>query len=436
MITRALLRDSGLALVFNVVAVALSTLAAVFLARVMPLAEFGTYVFVQSAAHVVMVVATLGLPLAANRIVPDLLTQGRVAAVRGYVVAGLAVVTLVPLGAALLVETAAARWMPAPYAAATTGLVFVAAVLSASWQRLVVDALRGAGRPVAATFLDGPAQRGIWLLLAGGLWAGGTALDAATVVLAYAAAAGLVTVVAGAMLVRTVGLRGGVGIAREDVRRWVAIARHMMATPVFYLVLSETDVLLLGLFASPEALGLYNVARRIAEILKFFYTAATGVSMPRFARSHSEGRPDRLQHAVTAAAALSLLPSLVLFAVIAAFGHQLLGLFGARFVDAYPLLLLLSAIKMADPLLGPVTEVMLMAGLHARTTRINLVFGAVAILSNLALIPPFGVLGAALATGLSFIGWKTTLYLVLRRARGPETCLLVTCGRGLLRASA
>ncbi|MFN8924347.1 MAG: lipopolysaccharide biosynthesis protein [Rhodospirillales bacterium] len=436
MISRALLRDSGLALVFNVAAVALSTLAAVFLARTMPLAEFGAYVFVQAAAHVVMVVATLGLPLAANRIVPDLTTRGRADAVRGYVVVGLAVVTLVPLAAALAVELAAARWMPAAYVGPTTGFVFVAAVMSAAWQRFVLDALRGAGRPVAATFLDGPLQRGLWVLLVVGLWAGGADIDAATVVLAYAASAVIVTAVGAAMLARRIALPGPVRVGREDLGHWLETARHMMATPVFYLVLSEADALILGLLASPEAVGLYNVARRIAELLKFFYTAANGVSMPRFARSHSEGRPDRLQRAVTAAAVLSLVPSLVLFAIIAAFGHHLLALFGARFVDAYPLLLLVSAIKMADPLLGPVTEVMLMAGLHARTTRVNIVFGAVAILSNLALIPPFGVHGAALATGLTFIGWKTTLYLILRRARGPETCLVVTCGRSRVRAAA
>lgn len=436
MIPRRLMRDSGLTLAANVAAVALATLAAIFLARVMPLAEFGTYVFVQAAAHVTMVVATLGLPLAANRIVPALLSADRADAVRGYVAAGAAVVTAVPLAAALAVEAVAAHWAGPPYAEALTGSVFVAAVLSAAWQRFLVDVLRGTGSPVASTVLDGPLQRGLWVLIVAGLWAAGIDLDAAGVVLAYAASALLVTAVAGLLLVRRIGIAGGITVDRAELRDWLVTGRHMMATPVFYLVLSEADALILGLLATPEALGFYNVARRIAELLKFFYTATNSVSMPQFARSHAEGRPADLQRAVTAAALLSLLPSLFLFGIILTFGHHLLALFGTRFVEAYPLLVVVAAVKMADPLLGPVTEVMLMAGLHASTTRVNLAFGAVAVLSNLALVPAFGAYGAAVATGLTFVGWKTTLYLILRRARGPETCLMVTCGRTLLRAAA
>jgi O-antigen/teichoic acid export membrane protein len=435
MIPRRLLRDSGLTLVFNIAGVALSTLAAIMLARILSLGEFGAYGFAQSVAHVTMVIATMGLPLAASRLVPEFAAKGETARLRGFVVVGLVIVTVAPLLAALLVAVAATALPDGTLRAVLHSVVLVPAVLTVSWQRFVLDVLRASGRPVLAAFLDGPGQRGLWCLSTLALWADGVSLDAATVVLTYAASALAVTLFAGVMIIRTIGRNRVARSDRADVRAWTRLGRHMMATPVFYLVLSEADIVLLGLIASPEAVGLYNVARRIAELLKFFYTATTTVSMPQFARSHAEGRPADLQRAVTAAAVLSLVPSLVFMGIIVVFGRELLELFGAQFVPAYSLLVLMAAIKMADPVLGPVTEVMLMSGLHARTTGVNVVYGATAIMLNLVLIPPFGAHGAAAATGLTFLAWKTTLYVILRRARGPETCLVVAVGRHLLRAA-
>jgi hypothetical protein len=107
MIPRRLLRDSGLTLVFNIAGVALSTLAAIMLARTLSLGAFGAYGFAQSVAHVTMVIATMGLPLAASRLVPEFAAKGEHARLRGFVVVGLVIVTAVPLVAALLVAAAA-----------------------------------------------------------------------------------------------------------------------------------------------------------------------------------------------------------------------------------------------------------------------------------------------------------------------------------------
>ena len=87
-------------------------------------------------------------------------------------------------------------------------------------------------------------------------------------------------------------------------------------------------------------------------------------------------------------------------------------------------------------LFGPASDLLLMTGHHGRLGKVNMACALVNIALNLLLIPPFGVLGAALATSTVLIGWSFWLYLLARRYTTVETCLFRRAPALLLAARA
>ena len=63
----------------------------------------------------------------------------------------------------------------------------------------------------------------------------------------------------------------------------------------------------------------------------------------------------------------------------------------------------------------------MMTGHERPVSRINMIFAVLNIALNAALVPVFGMEGAAIATALAVLPWKATLMIVAWRALGVAT---------------
>ena len=86
-------------------------------------------------------------------------------------------------------------------------------------------------------------------------------------------------------------------------------------------------------------------------------------------------------------------------------------------------MLILALARLLALFFGPSSDLLLMTGHHGRLGKVNLVCAVLNIGLNLLLIPQFGVVGAAVATGTVLIGWSWWLYLLVRRHTAVETCV-------------
>jgi O-antigen/teichoic acid export membrane protein len=176
--------------------------------------------------------------------------------------------------------------------------------------------------------------------------------------------------------------------------------------------------------AGPEEVGVYQVARRLAEFVVFCTAVASAVGLPRIAKAHAARRPDQIQATVDAVNGISLFSTLAIVLALGLLGPWALRLFGLEFAAGYLPMMLLAGARLISVLFGPASDLLLMTGHHRLLGKVNLSCALLNIVLNLILIPSFGIMGAAAATSIALIAWSIWLYLLSRRDTSIEICLL------------
>jgi O-antigen/teichoic acid export membrane protein len=414
---------------------ALVLLITVLTTRALGIDDYGRFAFFLSVSFLAVLFGGLGLPVAANRLLPRYLRRPPGAAggrpARDFLILGLAGVLAGSLiVAASAIEairhlTAARDLMPFPLPAA---LLYVTGTAMISF---LAPACRALDRPTAAALVDNIHPRLIILAGMGILAAAGHSLDVDTVLVLWAVGSYGTVAIALLTLARHPALSAvpapptrRLRLRRRQIGVWLSLSTTMMITPVFYFVLGETDILCLGFFSDPAEVGLYNVARRLAELMQFAYVAVNTLLLPRIAAAHAARQPERIQAVVDTMNVLALVPAALVLAVLVGFGPQVLTLFGASFAAGHVVVLMLIVPRFIDLLLGPASEVLMMTGDQSRVARLNIIAGAGNLGLNLVLVPQWGAIGAATATAVTMIAWKLVLYGLCRRRTGIDTSLL------------
>ena len=200
-----------------------------------------------------------------------------------------------------------------------------------------------------------------------------------------------------------------------ETRLWLRVSIPLFLYNSFYLVIVSTDVIMLGLFLKPDQVAIYNAALRTAAIVTFIHLAVSAVVAPRFAALHAQGKHDELRALVANTTKWSLASSLFVSIVLLAVGHTVLGLFGTAFVAGYAALVVLVAGNCLHTSMGPFGDLLTMSG-NQNQAAVALGCGAVMnIALNGALIPAFGIIGAATATAASMMLITITLVWLAKR---------------------
>jgi O-antigen/teichoic acid export membrane protein len=196
-------------------------------------------------------------------------------------------------------------------------------------------------------------------------------------------------------------------------RRLLTFGVPLVPAGIFYWVITYSDRFFLAQFRDIADVGQYAIANRFASLLQLLTLAFETAWYP-FAYASAD-RPDHraVFARVLNAAMLLLLP---LAAALGLFAREGLLLFTTpAYLPAYPYVGILALALVAG---GAVQIFVVGVQLSRRTWYIAWTAGAAAalnILLNVALIPPLGLLGAALSTLLSYVASATLLYVVGRR---------------------
>jgi O-antigen/teichoic acid export membrane protein len=187
-----------------------------------------------------------------------------------------------------------------------------------------------------------------------------------------------------------------------------------------HIVNNQTDVIMLGLLADPKDVGLYRVAQRGSELIIFSLTAVNMAIAPTVSQLYVQGDFERLQRIFSKSVRWIMVFSLPM-ALVLIFGGQyiLRYVFGAEFVSGRNALAVLACAQLVNAGMGSVGLILNMTGHEKDTARVLLMTAVLNILLNALLIPLYGILGAALATGFSLVLWNVVLHILVYR----RTCL-------------
>jgi O-antigen/teichoic acid export membrane protein len=176
------------------------------------------------------------------------------------------------------------------------------------------------------------------------------------------------------------------------------------------IINNQTDIVMLGFFTTAEEVGVYRIAAHGAQLVAFTLGAINMVISPHIARLYKAGNREQLQHMLTWSARLILASALPVALAFTLFGDLILGfMFGAEFTGGYWTLVILCGGQLVNAAMGSVAFILNMTG-HERDSALGIgVAAGVNVLLNLALIPPFGIEGAAAATATSLTIWNIIL---------------------------
>lgn len=179
------------------------------------------------------------------------------------------------------------------------------------------------------------------------------------------------------------------------------------------------DRIFLGVFRTPEEVGVYQVASQLSLPILVVIAGFTSVVGPMVARIGRGADPTRLNQVFRVSTKWGLYLCLPLF-LVTIFGARPLidTIFGTEFLAAKVPLVILAAGQMINVATGPVGMILIMCGHH----RLWLVTTASSVGGNLILnwllVPSLGPVGAALATSIVLAGMLLAALIQARRRLG------------------
>ncbi|MFP3868985.1 MAG: oligosaccharide flippase family protein [Desulfobacteraceae bacterium] len=166
------------------------------------------------------------------------------------------------------------------------------------------------------------------------------------------------------------------------------------------LVISWTAIFALGLWGTKEDIGVFSIAARTAMLTSLILLSVNSISAPKFAGLYKTKQMAALASTARNTAKLMTLLASPLLMLFLLFPQDVMGLFGPGFTGGAALLSILAAGQFVNVGTGSVGYLLMMSG-NERLLRNNLAFMALLnVLLNVALVPAWGALGAALATAV------------------------------------
>ena len=407
------------AFIIRIVSAAIAFLSQIVQARMMGEFEYGIFVFVWVLAILVGNLSCLGFHSTVVRFLPHYRALGDHESLHGLTITarifsmGMATVTAA-LGLLAL-------WLLAPHIA---GYYIVPAFLALFLLPMIAlgEVLEGTARAsswalisLSPTYIIRPVLILLFMIVAVSSGAPATATTAMLCALAATYLTSLSQLV-------TVSRRLSRHFRREGMTirfgAWFRVAVPIFLIEGFGFLLTNSDVVVVGMTLPPEEVAIYFAAAKTMAIMQFVFFSVKAASAPRFSSMIAEGNRQALAESAVESARWSFWPSLVIGTLLLLSGHFILSLFGPAFPRGIDLMIVLFLGLMTKASIGPGEVLLTMAGhqklcawLYAGALLVNIGL-------NVALIPLYGAVGAALATAFAMGAETLLLHLAVRRVLG------------------
>lgn len=206
---------------------------------------------------------------------------------------------------------------------------------------------------------------------------------------------------------------------------WLKTALSFVLIHGMWVVISNTDLVMLGIFSNAEQVGLYRVASSAAGMVVLGMEALNPVICERMSWFSAREDKANLQRVAKVGVAGAVGVALVLTIVLTLWGRRvLLLLFGATYVEAANPLTILALSQAVHVAAGYAPSLLGMSGFEKVNLTVLAGSAMLNVVLNYLLIPAYGASGAALASAIALIGQGWVMWAVARRWMGIETSFL------------
>ena len=411
-------RMSLIAFAIRIVSAAIAFVSQVVLARWMGTFDYGIYVLVWTAMVIGGNLSCLGFHTSVIRFIQEYGEKGMLAELRGILVTSrlFALIASSLFGAAGM----AAVWLLAdrmedyyvvPFILGTILLPMIA----------LSDVLQGIARAnswafsaLMPTYITRPL---LILAFMGLMLAAGYQPCAENALVAAILATYATTLIQLVQVTGRIDLRTPSGPRRILFREWLAVSLPIFLVESFFFLLTNADVLMVGIYMNPDDVAVYFAAVKTLALVHFVYFAVkAGVAQryAQFAQSDRAGLAAFARETVT----WTFWPSLAMALVVLVLGEFMLSLFGPDFQRGFPLLFLLVLGVVARAAVGPCESLLTMTGNQNICAAVYAITLGINVFLNILLIPVFGLWGAAIATAVAMVFEASALSFTVWRRLG------------------
>jgi len=187
-------------------------------------------------------------------------------------------------------------------------------------------------------------------------------------------------------------------------KEFLSFSWPLTFSSISMLIASQNDILFLGFFKTSLDVGLYTAAYGIAILVNFASTSFVFLFLPVISELYAKNKLSELSQVYKSITKWIFLVTFPVFLMIIFFPHEILMTFyGSEYVVASTVLVLLSFAVFISTFVGPTSNI-LIAMDRTKLDLITFICSALTnIILNILLIPPLGIMGAAVGTGISII---------------------------------
>jgi O-antigen/teichoic acid export membrane protein len=415
----------------------LTFLAQAAIARLLGSAILGEYLLIVATVNLIGVVMPLGFETIGTYFAAEYRAKGEGRLLRGFLYRAYGHVSAVTLVLGLVGYPIAGlfgepgrilttHWVPAVLLAFGTAVVFVSSAL-----------LVGLKRPFAGFFAEA-IFRPLAVIAAFVISIAAASHEASFSVMMWVLAIAYLVIAAaqfGFVVRATREVPTAVAPRPREWRRWWRFAMPWVVIALASDFFFDIDLLLLSGHVSHEELAIFGVCTRVFSLVSFGVASVYAVTLPDMFESEAVSDRAGFHRKVGDANLVATGLAITLFAVMAVVAPFALMLFGPAFQAGVGPLSVLCLALVVRSMFGPTALVLSVHDRpYASLPAIGLGLVTLA-LANLALVPPFGLMGAALAALLSITVWSGAMWLTVLRDAKVDVSILSRLRRQRLAAS-
>jgi len=412
-------RVAGAAFLIRLSSAALIYLSQIVFARWMGRSEFGIYVYVWTWVTLIGDIADLGLATSAQRFIPEYTKlqafdrlRGFLARSRWLAVASASVIAVIGILLIRLLEPTLDGYVVVPLSIACVTLPFYSLMQMQDGIARSYDWIDLALLPPYIV------RHLVMLLLVSAAFFLRFPTTAETAVTAVAVSFALTAIGQTILLNRRLGRTVAAGARDHETTTWYKVSLPILMVEGFYLLLTNTDILVLQQFREPGDVAVYYAAAKTLTLIAIVHFAVSAAVAHRFSAYHVGDNREELARIVADSVRWTFWASLAACVVILAMGQPLLWLFGPQFTDGFYLMWILAIGLMARATVGPVERLLNMLGEQRACAAVYAAAFALNLVLCVVLIPRIGVAGAAVSTATALTFESAMLFLVTRKRLG------------------
>lgn len=420
-------KDSQILLVIGFANLGIGMATVVLLARLLPKAEYGEYVFAFGLANIAALPIELGLPtlmmreIARYRADED---ERKIVAVIAWVFALIAGSFLIVVSSLLLFLEQGEQ---TPLISVSLALWSVALLLPLALMHWARGVLQGFEHPIQFALPDSIFRPVLLLVFVSAAAVAGV-LDATVTMMANVAAVALCFAWALHRSLKVLG-RAEISLAfkRTDLewRKWLSALWPITLISGVQIINRRISIVLIGALTTAAAVADYNIALQITSVILVAQTVLNQRIGPKIAFAYRKGDHAVMQHHVAYATLVSSALAIASVGGLIIFGPWLIPMvFGKEYASVYMITVILCAGQLFSGLMGPTALLLTMSKYERKALRTGVVAAAVNIALAVYLVPRLSAVGAAIAVSTTLIVIQTERWWMVLKHVGIRSDVL------------